>query len=194
MNDQLIASIGKKVRSIRQQQNLKLLEVARSAHISKSLLSKIENGRSVPSLPVLVSIIQAFDMEFSAFFEGIENGYAPYIHKKKEDHILTEKESAVGFAYQHILSRHASNVIVEAVILDLKPGSKRNFVTTDGYEFKYVLHGKVEYHIGKHVVEMEAGDSLFFDGRIPHVPVNVSDKHCSMLEIGLLTPPNVHNR
>lgn len=192
MSDQIIAGIGKKVRSIRQQQNLKLHEVARSANISKSLLSKIENGRSIPSLPVLVSIVQSLNIEFSAFFEGIEaHSHVPYIHKKKEDYIFTEKESAIGFVYQHILSKHAPNVIVEAVILDLQPGSKRNHVTTDGYEFKYVLHGKVEYHIGDHVVEMEAGDSLFFDGRIPHVPVNVSDKDCSMLVIYLLTPPDV---
>lgn len=192
MNDQIIADIGKKVRSIRQQQNLKLHEVARSANISKSLLSKIENSRSVPSLPVLVSIIQALNMEFSTFFEGIEaNSPIPYIHKKKEDYIFTEKESAIGFVYQHILSKHAASVIVEAVILDLQPGSKRNFVTTDGYEFKYVLSGAVEYHIGEHIVEMQAGDSLFFDGRVPHVPVNTSDKDCSMLVVYLLTPPDM---
>lgn len=83
-------------------------------------------------------------------------------------------------------------MVVEAVILDLQPGAKRNFVTTDGYEFKYVLSGTVECHIGEHVVEMQAGDSLFFDGRIPHVPVNVSDKDCSMLGVYLLTPPDVH--
>ncbi|MDF9798545.1 transcriptional regulator with XRE-family HTH domain [Catalinimonas alkaloidigena] len=192
MNDQIIAGIGKKVRSIRQQQNLKLHEVAKEANISKSLLSKIENGRSVPSLPVLVSIIQVLKVEFSAFFEGIEaNGHVPYIHKKKEDYVFTEKESAIGFIYRHILSKHASSVIVEAVILDLQPNSKRDFVTTDGFEFKYVLSGRVEYHIGEHIVEMEAGDSLFFDGRTPHVPINKSDKNCSMLVVYLLTPPEV---
>jgi len=192
MNDQIIAGIGKKVRSIRQQQNLKLHEVAKEANISKSLLSKIENGRSVPSLPVLVSIIQALNVEFTSFFEGIEaNGQVPFIHKKREDYIFTEKENSIGFVYKHILSKHASSVIVEAVILDLQPGSKREFVTTDGFEFKYILSGEVEYHIGEHIVEMKQGDSLFFDGRIPHVPINNKEKNCSMLVVYLLTPPDI---
>jgi transcriptional regulator with XRE-family HTH domain len=192
MNDQIIAGIGKKVRSIRQQQNLKLHEVSSEANISKSLLSKIENGRSVPSLPVLLSIIKALNIEFSTFFEGIDaESKESYIHKKHDEYVQTEKESAIGFIYQHILSKHASNVIVEAVILDLQPGSRRGKVTTDGFEFKFVLKGEVEYHLGDDVVKLETGDSLFFDGRVPHVPVNNSDEVCSMLVVYMLTPPDV---
>ncbi len=189
MNDQIIAGIGRKLRSIRQQQNLKLHEVSRAANISKSLLSKIENGRSVPSLPVLLSVIRVLNVEFTTFFDGIEsNGNLPYIHKRKEDYVLTEKESATGFIYQHILGKHAGTVSLEAVILTLQPGSKRDIVTTDGYEFKYVLHGEVAYHIDGHIVEMQAGDSLFFDGRLPHVPINKSEQDCSMLVVYLLNP------
>lgn len=190
MNEHIIVGIGKKIRSIRQQQGLKLHEVAKIAGVSKSLLSKIENSRSVPSLPVLIAIIKALKVEFSAFFEGIETeASAPFIHKKHDEYVYTEKESAVGFVYQHILSKHASHVVVDAVLLDLQPKSHRKKVTTDGYEFKFVLKGEVEYHIGDDIVHMEAGDSLFFDGRIPHVPVNKSDEVCSMLVVYLLSPP-----
>lgn len=190
MNEHIIVGIGKKIRAIRQQQNLKLHEVAKVAGVSKSLLSKIENSRSVPSLPVLIAVIKALKVEFSAFFEGIEaSAEAPYIHKKRDEYVPTEKESAIGFVYQHILSKHASQVVVDAVLLDLQPKSQRKKVTTDGYEFKFVLRGEVEYHIGDDVVHMEAGDSLFFDGRIPHVPVNTSDEVCSMLVVYLLSPP-----
>jgi len=190
MNEQVIAGIGKNMRYIRQQQNLKLHEVAQLAGVSKSLLSKIENGRSVPSVPVLLSLIKALNVEFSTFFEGIEaQSEAPFIHKKFDEYVYTEKESAVGFVYQHILSKHASHVIVDAVLLDLQPNSKREKVTTDGYEFKFVLKGEVDYHIGNDVVYMETGDSLLFDGRIPHVPVNTSEEVCSMLVVYLLSPP-----
>lgn len=190
MNEQIITGIGKKVRAIRKRQNLKLHEVAEQAGVSKSLLSKIENGRSVPSLPVLISIIKALGIEFSTFFEGLEEDTSlPYVHKKPDEYVYTEKESAVGFLYQHILSKQVYNSILEAVILDLQPGSEREKVSTDGYEFKFVLRGEVEYHIGEHVVKMEAGDSIFFDGRIPHLPVNSSEEVCSMLVIYLLNSP-----
>lgn len=190
MNEQIIAGIGKKMRTIRQQQNLRLHEVAQVAGVSKSLLSKIENGRSVPSVPVLLSLIKALNVEYSAFFEGIEaESEAPFIHKKHDQYVYIEKESAIGFVYQHILSKHTSHVVVDAVLLDLQPHSQREKVTTDGYEFKFVLKGEVEYHIGDDIVHMETGDSLFFDGRIPHVPTNSSEEVCSMLVVYLLSPP-----
>ncbi len=190
MSEQIITVIGKKIKSIRQHKNLKLHEIAKKAGISKSLLSKIENSRSVPSLPVLISIIQVLEVEFSIFFEDLEvNGGIPFIHVKKVDYTETKKEDSVGFLYRHILSEPASGVVVEAVILELSPGSRRKKVTTDGHEFKYVISGRVDYSLGDMVVTLEAGDSLFFDGRVPHVPVNPYDEPCVMLVVYLLSPP-----
>lgn len=190
MSEQIITVIGRKIKTIRQQKNLKLHEVAKKAGVSKSLLSKVENSRSVPSLPVLISIIQVLEVDFSTFFEDLEiNGGIPYLHVKRADYTETKKEDSVGFLYRYILSKPASGIVVEAVLLELSPGSRRKKVTTDGHEFKYVISGRVDYHMGEKVVTMEAGDSLFFDGRIPHVPVNPYDEPCVMLVVYLLSPP-----
>lgn len=191
MSEHIIAGIGKKVRIIRQQKSLKLYEIAKKAGVSKSLLSKIENSRSVPSLPVLISIIEALEVDLASFFDGLEmNENTPYLHVKKADYLVTKKEDSVGFLYRHILSKPASGLIVEAVLLELKPSSRRKKVTTDGFEFKYVLSGRVDYYLGEDIVVMETGDSLFFDGRIPHVPVNPYDEVCIMLVVYLLSPPS----
>ncbi|MDO1448974.1 XRE family transcriptional regulator [Rhodocytophaga aerolata] len=189
MNGQIILRIGKKIREIRQRQQVKLHELAEEAQISKGLLSKIENGRTIPSLPVLLSLIQVLKIEMSEFFNGIElNGGGSYIHKKKEEYIPLEKEEAIGFLYQLIVSQNILNMAFEAVILQLEPDSKREKVVTDGYEFKFVLSGEVDYHLGEEIVELKAGDSLFFNGKIPHVPVNKSQHAVSMLVIYLLVP------
>jgi transcriptional regulator with XRE-family HTH domain len=189
MNGQILIRIGKKIREIRQQKQIKLHELAEDAQISKGLLSKIENGRTIPSLPVLLSIIEMLKVEMSEFFEGIElDGGGNYIHKKKAEYITLEKEEAVGFLYKLILSQNILNMAFEALILDLEPGSKREKVVTDGYEFKYVLKGEVTYHLGEEIVELQQGDSIFFNGKIPHVPVNNSQQPVSMLVIYLLLP------
>src|SRR5687768_2678499 len=165
MNDDILIRIGKKIREIRQKQQIKLHELAEEAQISKGLLSKIENGRTIPSLPVLLSIVQSLKVDMSEFFEGIDlhkNGN--YVLKKKADYVPLEKEEAIGFLYHLILSQNILNMAFEAVILDLQPGSKREKVVTDGYEFKYVLKGQVTYHLGDDVVHMQQGDSIFFNG------------------------------
>src|SRR5690606_40161850 len=48
----------------------------------------------------------------------------------------------------------------------------RSKVVTDAYEYKYMLSGECTYIIGDEEVLLYEGDAIFFDGRIPHVPVN----------------------
>ena len=83
MSHQIFARIGKKIRETRIQQQTKLHELAETASISKGLLSKIENGRTIPSLPVLLAVVRALKMDLNVFFDGIElPEEKPYIHRK----------------------------------------------------------------------------------------------------------------
>ncbi len=187
MGGQLIVRIGRKIRETRLRQQMKLQEVAGTAGISKGLLSRIENGRTVPSLPVLLSLIRALKVPMDAFFEGIDaTPPAPYVHRKAFEYASLGKEVAAGFLSEHILSQNVLNVALEASIMTLQPGSQREPVTTDGYEFKYVLKGEVEYRLGDDTVLLQTGDSLFFNGQLPHVPVNRSTETASLLVIYLL--------
>ena len=189
MHDPILVEIAKKIRSLRQARNLTLHEVAERAEVSKSLLSKVENGRTVPSLPVLVAVIQSLEVDMSSFFEDIGFGQGanlPYIHQRAEDYQPFERERATGFSYRHVLNQSLQDTTLEVVLLDLQPGSEREPLTTDGYEYKFVLRGEVEYQIGENTVQLATGDSLFFDGRVPHVPINRGEEVASMLVVYLL--------
>ena len=187
MEDYLIG-IGKRIRQLRKEKNLLANEVAQRAGVSNGLISRIENGRTIPSVPVLFSIIGALDEEPARFFEGIrKNGSKPYVVIRPDDQAPIEKEQAEGFAYSFITSRRLSSVGFEAVLLTVLPGSQRETTETDAYEFKYVLEGTCEYVIGEDVVELQAGDALFFDGRIPHLPRNRGDRPARMLVLYLYT-------
>jgi transcriptional regulator with XRE-family HTH domain len=50
MNDFLIG-IGKRLKDIRKKNNLTINELAFKANVSNGLVSRIENGRTIPSLP-----------------------------------------------------------------------------------------------------------------------------------------------
>ncbi|WP_115619910.1 cupin domain-containing protein [Chryseobacterium indoltheticum] len=45
-------------------------------------------------------------------------------------------------------------------------------VITDAFEYKYIISGEVSYMIGNETYNLSEGDSLFFDGRLKHVPIN----------------------
>ncbi|UII35033.1 XRE family transcriptional regulator [Fulvivirga ulvae] len=181
--DDFLIGIGKRIRNIRKEQKITISSLASNANVSNGLISRIENGRTIPSLPVLLEIIKALGINASAFFEGVEHKTgAKFIHIKKEQQQFIEKEvDAKGFTYYQIFGRSLNAVGFEAVILTMSPGSNREKVTTDAWEFKYVLKGECEYLIDNEEVLVKEGDSLYFNGRYPHVPVNRSAEDCIML-------------
>jgi transcriptional regulator with XRE-family HTH domain len=189
MEGQLIVRLGRKIRETRVRQQMKLHEVAEAAGVSKGLLSRIENGRTVPSLSVLILIIQALRVPIQSFFEGIDAvPEAPWVHKPASGYTTFRKESSLGFFHEHILSHSLPNVAMEASILTLEPGSARKPVTTEAYEFRYMLRGEVQYQLNGDTVVLQEGDTLLFNGKMPHLPLNCTDKPASMLAIQLLIP------
>jgi len=183
-----IQRVGRRIREIRMGKALKLTETAAVAGISKGLLSRVENGRTIPSLPVLFSIIQALSENPATFFEKMHYSVdAPfYIHLSEKDYEPIEKEDSQGFHYYNIISRSFAQITFHAVLLDLEPNATRDMVTTDGMEFIYLMRGRLEYILGKEVLSMEEGDSLFFDGRVPHLKINHFGQPAKILVIYLL--------
>ncbi|WP_291870725.1 hypothetical protein [Maribacter sp.] len=76
----------------------------------------------------------------------LQTNGANFIISRKEDYSLIKKEdTAVGFEYKYIFGKQISSMGFETVLLEVKPNLKREKVTTDAYEFKYILSKKCYY-------------------------------------------------
>ena len=172
--EEYLIGIGKRIKDIRKGDNRVISDIAAHADVTSGLISRIENGRTIPSLPVLLKIINALDMEVTDFFNGMPqvNGANFIVSRAAENSIIEKEDDAVGFKYIHIFGKQLSSFGFETVLLEVAPNSKRDKVSTDAYEFKFVLSGECFYVIGDEEVLLKEGDSIFFDGRIPHVPEN----------------------
>ncbi|GAB4410860.1 MAG: helix-turn-helix domain-containing protein [Microscillaceae bacterium] len=187
--DDVIALIGTKVKEIRREKGLTIQDLSQLSGVSKGMLSKIENGRTIPSINTLALVTKSLNVDLSLFFNGIENySFFRYILRRENEYQVFEREASQGFLYQFMLSRKVSDLVFESVILELAPGASRKKISTDAFEFKYILEGQVEYHIGEDIVVLKKGDSLFFDGRIPHVPLNPFEETVRILVIYLMLP------
>lgn len=171
MSNIVITWIGSKIKSIRNQKNLSLKELSNQSKISKSLLSKIENSRTIPSLPVFINILESLEVAPKDFFEDMYlKDDHNFVVVKKEDRKEIEKEDRAGFKYHSIINQSLLNLNVDIVHLTVEPHAEYQPTSTDGYEFKIVLSGSIEYIIGEESTMLEEGDSIFFDARIPHYP------------------------
>ncbi|WP_300665352.1 XRE family transcriptional regulator [Fluviicola sp.] len=185
MSNSILPQFGRKIRTIRIEKKLSIQEVADRSEISKGMLSKIENGRSIPSLQVLLSVIKGLGVDIQAFFTGIYlDNDKKYIHVKKQDVTIIEKEQGTkGYTYSMAFGSNIGSETIEVVILTIDPGAIRDKVTTDAYELKYMISGKVKYYLEDDFIELEKGDFLFYNGRIPHVPINEGNEQVEMLVV-----------
>jgi transcriptional regulator with XRE-family HTH domain len=189
VNTEVVSRIAQKIKQVRLQNGLTIQEVAQKANVSKGLLSKIENSRTIPSLPVFVGIIQALDISLKEFFEEmiLLNG-KDYLVVRKEEYKTVVKEDRHGFHYQHIVSQTIAACTIETVLLTIDSKNSSKPTVTDGYEFKYVISGCCDYHINEEVIELQEGDSIYFDASKPHFPKNKAKKKAVMLVVYFLMP------
>jgi len=190
--DNSLFKIGLRIRQARRERELTLADIARRTGLSKGLLSKIENFRALPSLPVLADIARSLNIGMEDLVKnvGVETS-APHQFVSANCRVPVKREKSRGFKYAALMSRPLGNIGFESFVLTLAPGAKRKPVSTDGDEFIFMLRGQIQFHLGKEKFSLTAGDAFYFDGRVPHVPRNLAKSSAELLVIYLLKQ---HNR
>jgi transcriptional regulator with XRE-family HTH domain len=185
MEEDILIQISNRIKERRREKNITVQELAQRASVSKGLISQIENSRTIPSLIVLIDIIKSLEIDLNEFFKDIrsKNDSVPILIKRKEEYSHFEKEHALGFHYQRIFTQSISQSTIDIVILELEPDAVRPLVETDAFEYKHILSGSVEYQFNEEFIALNEGDSMLFDGRIPHTPKNLGTTTARMLVI-----------
>lgn len=185
MEEDVLIQISNRIKERRREKNITVQELATRANVSKGLISQIENSRTIPSLLVLIEIIKALEIDLNEFFKDIRSRTTdlPVVVKRKSEYDHFEKEHASGFHYQRIFTQSITQSTIDIVILTLEPDAIRPLVETDAFEYKYVLYGEIEYQFNEDIIVLHQGDSMLFDGRMPHTPKNLGTTEASMLVI-----------
>lgn len=185
MEHEVIVQISNKLKIIRKDQNLTLQEVADRAGVTKGLISQIENGRTIPSLLVLIQIVKALDKGLDEFFNDLDfyGKEGRILIQRKNAYQKFEKEPSSGYEYFRIFTKKVNACTIDIVLLEIQPWATRDFVQTDAYEYKYMISGSVKYLFKDHEIRLEEGDSMLFDGRIEHNPINQNETPAKMLVV-----------
>ena len=185
MEQEVIVQISNKIKSVRKERGLTLQEVADRAKVTKGLISQIENGRTIPSLLVLIQIVKALDIGLDEFFNDLKlyGKEGRILIQRKEDYQRFEKETASGYEYFRIFTKKINACTIDIVLLEIHPGAERDFVQTEAFEYKYMISGRVKYQFRDQEIELNEGDSMLFDGRIEHNPINLGEMPAKMLVV-----------
>jgi len=178
--------IALNIRRLRESRGLTLDSLAKMARVTKGFLSQVENFRAVPSLPLLYKLAESLEVEPGALLSVTEENPRYLLTRKGKGLVIEREHPESGFIYR-ALAKGKNAKSMEPFILEIPPRATRKSVSTNGDEFIFLIQGEIDFHLGGEALRMHPGDSLYFEGEIPHFPENVSDKPASLLVIYSIT-------
>ena len=182
--DEFAKQIGKKIKELRKEAGLTLKQLAKSTKLSAPLISKIENGLAMPSIPTLRDIADALKVNPGYFFrDEEERGYV--ISRQGSRRTINSKK---GYAIEVVIEG-MHNPFMEPAIVTAKGKDREDEVELaihDGQEFMYVLEGKIEVTIGKKKYVLKRGDAGYWNGTVPHKGISISKKPARTLNVHLI--------
>lgn len=177
-----LMDIASNVKKLRQVQGLTLDALAGLIGVTKGYLSQIEHFRTYPSLRVLYKLAAALKVHPSVLLAGRPERLRHVVTRKGEGVRIEREFPESGFIYQ-ALAKPKHSKMMEPFLLEMPPHSTRPDVTTNGDEYIFILAGRIRFCLGAERVVLNAGDSLYFEGEIPHHPENLADQKAILLVI-----------
>lgn len=145
-----------------------LEELGEKTSLTKSFLSKVENGRTSPSIPNLIRIAEALKVGVSELLDGLEEQGSEglIVVRAANRREVAHGSSDIGYSYEPLAQKQSN---FESFIVRFPAGTKppKPF-THPGHEFDFVLEGAIEFCYGEQSYSLDAGDSLYFDSTLPH--------------------------
>jgi transcriptional regulator with XRE-family HTH domain len=157
--DDVLTAVGPRLRALRVHRDITLAELSALTGISVSTLSRLESGQRRPNLELLLPLARAHQVPLDELVGAPPTG-DPRIHPKP----------VARFGMTILpLSRRAGGI--QAYKLIIPASSERRDPepkTHEGYEWIYVIDGRLRLVLGEHDVVLSSGEVAEFDTRVPH--------------------------
>ena len=153
--DPVLAAIGPRLRALRQQRGTTLAELSGVTGISVSTLSRLESGGRKPTLELLLALAYQVPLDELA---GMPPPGDPRIRARpvrRNGRILIP------------LTRRPGGIRAYKMLIP-PTESDGELQTHEGYEWLYVLSGRLRLRLGQHDLILEPGEAAEFDTRTPH--------------------------
>lgn len=162
MDDDLegvLTAVGPRLRDLRRQRDTTLAELATSTGISVSTLSRLESGQRKPTLELLLPLARAHGVQIDELVGAPATG-DPRVHLRP---VVRNGMTLVP------LTRRPGGVQAYKMVI---PASRRRppseLQTHEGYEWIYVLSGRLRLLLGEQDLVLSAGEAAEFDTRVAH--------------------------
>ena len=172
--DDVLEAVGPRLRALRSEHDLTLSAVSRSTGISVSTLSRLESGQRKPTLELLLPLARAYQVALDELVDSPPTGdprvrQSPFEHEGVTMVPLTRQSGGLQAYKQTFPARSRMGDLEQK--------------THDGYEWLYVLSGRLRLLLGARDFVLAAGEVVEFDTRVPHAFANPFPEPAEVLSL-----------
>jgi transcriptional regulator with XRE-family HTH domain len=155
--DETLATVGPRLRAVRERRQTTLAQLSSASGISVSTLSRLESGGRRPTLELLLRLARAHDLPV--------------------DELLTEPPVSDPRIHTRPITRNGKTMLpltrrpggVQAFKMIITPDRRERVQQShEGYEWMYVLSGRLRLMLGELDLVMRPGEVAEFDTHTPH--------------------------
>ena len=160
----VLTGVGRRLRDLRRERGTTLTQLAEATGISLSTLSRLEAGKRKPTLELLLPLAKAHGVQLDDLVGAPTTG-DPRVHmrpfQRHGQTFIPLTRSLGGLqAYKQIRP------------VDPEPDRLLEQRVHEGYEWLYMLSGRLRLALGPHDFVIGPGEAVEFDTRVPHGFVN----------------------
>jgi transcriptional regulator with XRE-family HTH domain len=163
--------LGKKLRQLRLRKKIALVDLGKHTGLSPSMLSQLENGKMIPTLPTLARIAMVFDVGMEHFFG-----------EKRQERLFAIVRAADRMRFPERADVPAPSYFFESLTFSSQGKGMQAYLAEfplrnarevsehfhEGSEFLFVLEGSLTIRFQGEDHELHTGDSLQMDSTEPH--------------------------
>jgi len=155
---QALATVGPRLRALRQRRDTTLAALSRETGISVSTLSRLESGDRRPTLELLLPLAKAHGVTLDELVGAPPTG-DPRVHLRP----VTRNGMTML-----PLTRRAGGIQAYKLIIPAGRRTEPDLKVHEGYEWVYVLNGRLRLVLGDRDLVLTPGEAAEFDTRLPH--------------------------
>lgn len=169
----VLTEVGPRLRALRRTRGTTLARLSETTGISPSTLSRLEAGQRKPTLELLLPLAKAYGVQLDELVGAPATG-DPRVHMRP-----VTRHGVTFIPLTHQLG----GLRAYKQILPPKPNVEPEQRVHEGYEWLYVLSGRLRLLLGEHDLILTAGEAAEFDTRTPHGILNGGSEPVELLAL-----------
>lgn len=163
-----VGSVALRLRQMRRQRQLSLGALEAKTGLTKSYLSKVERGLTMPSIATMLKIARAFGVQVGQLFGEVTDEQGVCVVRRHERKRMVRPGSKTGYRYEAIAHKRQQKRMEAFIMRPPREFEGDRLFEHEGEELVFVLKGRVEVVFTDRKIVLGRGDSIYFDGHLLH--------------------------